>query len=353
MNKVIELITSSDPALLWSVEFLDQSFLPSSEIRSRVSKYEDLILAIVSSVIRGSTVLGIAGAYGMVLAAKQASVLPVAERGPFLTRAVSSFKLAHDAVNLHRDVDRMFKRLQSYWSEDSLPSMAEREAGRIYYEEVLICKSIGRHGSRLIGENSTILTMDNTGALVMGEYGTAMGIIRASHEEGSKPKVLICETRPFFSGSKLAAWELQQAKIPVEVICDNAAAHLMRKKVSYVIVGADSVARNGDILAKAGTYNLAVLADYHSIPFFVAAPALSVDLTVETGEGFELVEYPSDSVLMATGVRVAPRDVDFTTPVQDVTPSALISAIVTEQGILYPPYVLGLQELSSLTRNSS
>jgi methylthioribose-1-phosphate isomerase len=243
------------------------------------------------------------------------------------------------AVNLRWALDRCLARA----GELDQPAAIARElldlAEAMADEDVETNRRMGALGRDLVPNGSTVLTHCNTGALATVDYGTALGVIRAAYEDGREVHVLVDETRPFLQGARLTAWELQQLGVPMTLITDNMAGHFMsRGKVDLVLVGADRIAANGDVANKIGTYSLAVLAHEHRIPFYVVAPTSTVDLSLASGADIPIEERSSDEVLSVAGVPTAPEGVQAAHPAFDVTPARLVTAIVTERGVLRPPY---------------
>jgi methylthioribose-1-phosphate isomerase len=220
------------------------------------------------------------------------------------------------------------------------------EAKRIHEEDVEANERIGRYGAELLPDNAVVLTHCNAGALATGGYGTALGVIRATWEAGKLKKVLVDETRPLLQGARLTAWELEQEKIPYEIIVDGAAGQLLAQgEVDAVIVGADRIAANGDVANKVGTYPLAVLADYHRVPFYVAAPSSTIDLEIKNGAEIPIEERAPEEITQIEGVRIAPSGAKARNPAFDVTPHELISAIITERGVLRPPFSEAIRDV--------
>ncbi len=279
--------------------------------------------------VRGAPAIGCVAAYGMVLAHL---------KGEGLFKAAEFLKAARPtAVNLAWAVNRMLKvPPQHYLSE----------AKTIEREDLAINQAMGRYGAKLLKKNSVLLTHCNTGALATAGHGTALGIIREAAKAKKVKKVFVDETRPYLQGARLTAWELAQEKIPHELITDSMAGHFMATdKVAAVFVGCDRVAANGDTANKIGTYALAVLAKYHKVPFYVAMPTSTLDLSLKSGIQIPIEERSSEEVVNIGGVRMAPKETTARHPAFDVTPGKLITAIVTEHGVVYPPYVKNLKKL--------
>jgi methylthioribose-1-phosphate isomerase len=252
------------------------------------------------------------------------------------------------AVNLVWATSRMLEQAQAFAGEDlaALQSRLLDEAHAILAEDLAMCHAIGDHGASLIPPRGHVLTHCNAGGLATAGYGTALAPIRTAHSHGRSIHVYVDETRPFLQGARLTAWELRQAGIPQTLITDNMAGHLMRRgDIDCVIVGADRIVANGDVANKIGTYSLAVLAQAHQLPFYVAAPSTTVDLSLANGDQIPIEERSADEVTHLGGRRIAPEGVAATHPAFDVTPHTLITAIITEQGVIVPPFAEGLRQL--------
>jgi methylthioribose-1-phosphate isomerase len=254
-------------------------------------------------------------------------------------------------VNLFWAIDRM-KRL--YYGHLRGRSMKEvqatlvNEALQVYLEDIAINKAIGRYGASLVPDGKTVLTHCNAGALATAGYGTALGVVRAAVASGKKIDVYADETRPFLQGARLTVWELQQDHIPVTLITDNMAGHFLRSgRIGCVVVGADRIAANGDVANKVGTYSLAVLAKENNVPFYVAAPISTLDLTLPNGDQIPIEQRPSTEVTEVFGVRIAPEDTAVQNPAFDVTPARYVTGIITEKGVARPPYEESLPALAS------
>jgi methylthioribose-1-phosphate isomerase len=328
------------------LSILDQRLLPG-EIRyigCRASG--EVAEAIRGMAVRGAPAIGIAAAYGAVLAAKESnSVEEFKEKVAMLRSARPT------AVNLMWAVDRMLRLLRNdlslvQWLPEDALSRLEEEAKKIEAEDFESCRRIGAFGNALIMDGDGILTHCNAGALATAGYGTALGVIRSAHEAGKRIQVYADETRPYLQGARLTATELHADGIPVTLLCDDMAAWLMRSgKVQKVVVGADRIAANGDTANKIGTYQVALCAKAHGIPFYVAAPFSTVDLALPDGGGIPIEQRDENEVLHAMGVRTAPTGVSAYNPAFDVTPSELIAAIVTDRGVAFPPLAANLELL--------
>jgi methylthioribose-1-phosphate isomerase len=328
----------------YRVVVLDQRKLPIVERYEFLVRVEEVAEAIRNMLVRGAPAIGVCAAYGMVAAAASekgdaAAFVATMQTADALLRATRP-----TAVNLAWALDRM-KRVTEDARALDFVARTERvaaEARGLHKAEIAACRAIGVLGAPFVPDGATILTHCNAGALATGGYGTALGIVRAAHEAGKKVRVLACETRPYLQGARLTAWELSKDQIPVEVITDSMAAHFMSKKgVDLVVVGADRVARNGDVANKIGTYGLACIAAAHEVPFYVAAPWSTVDLGCPNGDAIPIEERSERelshfSLPDGGSVQIVPDGVRVRNPSFDVTPHALITAIVTERGVVQP-----------------
>ena len=322
------------------VELIDQRQLPDEHVILRITHVEELANAIRDMAIRGAPSIGIAAAYGVVLGMRD--VTTTEDRWPIFRRTK---KLLADtrptAVNLFWALDRMQTAFDRHADADfqELMTALTSAALSLHNDEVAANRRIGQLGARLVPEGGTVLTHCNAGALATGGYGTALGIVRAAWELEVLSKVFVDETRPRLQGARLTAWELAQEGIPYEVIADGAAASLMASgEIDLALVGADRIAWDGDVANKIGTYSLAVLAHYHRIPLYVAAPVSTIDPECLSGQAIPIEERPPEEVRRVRGVLVTPADAPVRNPAFDVTPHALVSGIVTERGILTEPY---------------
>jgi methylthioribose-1-phosphate isomerase len=323
------------------VYMIDQRVLPNIERYLDFTNCEEVALAIERMVIRGAPAIGIAAAMGLALGAKEIEEIDddkdwCKRFDEFCQRILNT---RPTAVNISWAVERM-RRVAEENMEKSASDRArvlEDEAKKILDEDIAVNRQIGKNGSRFLEEGDSILTHCNAGGLATGGYGTALGMVRAAHEQGKSIRVYVDETRPFLQGARLTAWELMQDKIPVILICDNMAGSLMRQgKIQKVIVGADRIARNGDTANKIGTYGLAVLAREHGIPFYVAAPMSTVDTDCQNGDAIPIEERGEKEITHIFEQRIAPEGVEVFNPAFDVTPAALITAIITEKGVFKP-----------------
>jgi methylthioribose-1-phosphate isomerase len=321
------------------VWMLEQRELPQAERYIGMTGADEVAAGIRDMVVRGAPAIGIAAAYGMVLASRAC-----ADKGEAFLKhmhvAGGMLKKARPtAVNLAWAVDAMLQAAGEVASREAssrTDELAER-AREIHKADVEACRTMGRIGAERVPHGATILTHCNAGALATGGYGTALGVIRAAHEAGKKVRVLADETRPYLQGVRLTAWELARDGIPVEVITDNMAAHFFQRgEISLVVVGSDRIARNGDVANKIGTYGVACLARLHDRPFYVAAPWSTVDMACQSGEAIPIEERASAEVTVIGGKDFGPPGVKARYPGFDVTPARLVSAIFTERGAIDP-----------------
>ena len=305
---------------------LDQRLLPLKEVWIPLRTHEEVAKAIKDMVVRGAPAIGIAAAYGMALAAKNGADRKIASECLVSSRPT--------AVNLFWALDRLDRKV-SEWS--FAPIL--REAQAIENEDYEMNLAIGQHGSELISQGARVMTVCNTGGLATAGHGTALGVIRSAHESGKNIHVYSCETRPRMQGLRLTAYELMKDGIPFHSIADGAAGSVMRAgSVDLVIAGADRIAANGDAANKIGTYSLAVLAKYHGIPFYIAAPSSTLDPSLSNGDLIPIEQRSDDELTVVDDVRVAPEGCSVFNPAFDVTPGNLITAIITERGVHRGPY---------------
>ena len=324
------------------LEILDQTQLPGRLAWVECRGVDAVVEAIKALRVRGAPAIGIAGAYGLVVAAAEAVRAgwpPAHARAHVLARGEELASARPTAVNLRWAVERSLERLAALSSDAPAPTLAETllaEGRAIHDEDRRLCAAIGRHGVAVLPAGN-VLTHCNTGALATGGDGTALGVITAAWDEGRRFEVFADETRPLFQGARLTAWELVERGIPVTVLVDAAAGHLLATgRIAACIVGADRITANGDTANKIGTYSLALLAAAHGVPFFVAAPSSTFDLALETGADIPIEERPPAEVLAPLGVPAAPAGAKAFNPAFDVTPARLIRAIITEHGVIEP-----------------
>jgi methylthioribose-1-phosphate isomerase len=317
---------------------IDQRKLPTEEADYICKSYQDVAEAIVSMVVRGAPAIGVTTAYGVALAARDSAATQIQGlRNDISVACEILLQTRPTAVNLRWAIDRMKGVCESHDNEnlDVLKERLLKEAHQILDEDIETNRVIGEHGSCLIENGDTVLTHCNAGALATAGHGTALGVIYSAHNKGKRFDVFADETRPFLQGARLTAWELAKNDIPVTLITDNMAGYFMRQgKISSVIVGADRIAANGDIANKIGTYSVAVLAKEHKIPFYVAAPFSTIDTQTPTGEEIPIEERPFEEVTNFFQQAVAPEGIQVRNPAFDITPHELVTAIITEKGIL-------------------
>jgi len=363
------------------VRMIDQLKLPTQEVYVTCRTYEEVAEAIRSMVIRGAPAIGVAAAMGVALGVKNSGARTIPElRKDFETIAETISRTRPTAVNLFWAIERMRDAFEGFITTGTFPPEKVRggvsgldrialmiprdgsdsdmiaalksrmvvEAQRILAEDIAINEAMGRHGAALMPDSGTVLTHCNAGALATGGYGTALGVIRAAVAAGKRIDVFADETRPFLQGARLTAWELAKDSIPVTLITDNMAGHFMKSgQIKAAIVGADRIAGNGDVANKIGTYSVAVLAKENQIPFYVAAPLSTIDMSLSSGDQIPIEERTPSEVTHWAGVATAPENVPARHPAFDVTPHRYISAIITERGIAREPYTDSLRSLFS------
>ncbi|HEX7534121.1 MAG TPA: S-methyl-5-thioribose-1-phosphate isomerase [Syntrophales bacterium] len=346
MGSAIRTIFWKDDAVV----MIDQKALPHEECQLRFTDYRDIIAAIKDLTVRGAPAIGVAAAMGIALGALHLA-----------TTSKEDFKIAFHEIcdqfsqtrptarNLFWAIERMKKRFNEASSSptDLVKRILVEEAMRICEEDIAVNEKIGINGRSLIQDGDNILTHCNAGALATAGCGTALGVVSAAWKEGKKLHVFVDETRPVLQGARLTTWELMKEKIPATLIADNMAGFLMKQgKINKVIVGADRIAANGDVANKIGTYSLAVLAKEHKIPFYVAAPLSTIDVSLRNGDGIPIEERNAEEITTIRGIRVAPEGVHVYNPAFDVTPNHYITAIITEAGIVFPPYQEGIGKIA-------
>jgi methylthioribose-1-phosphate isomerase len=329
------------------VRMIDQRILPWELTLLDYDDYREVARAITDMVVRGAPAIGAAAAFGMALAAMQA---PTKDRLAFMRymeEAAGVIRAARPtAVNLMWAVDRTLRVVadEELTTVDELQQAILGEAQRLADEDVEINQRMGAHGAALIKDGDTILHHCNTGALATVDWGTALGVVRSAHQQGKKIHVLLDETRPRLQGARLSAWELKQLGIPFDIIADNASGHFMRSgQVNLVLVGSDRTAANGDVANKIGTYNVAVLAKENGVPFYPVVPTSTIDLSLSTGDLIPIEERSADEVRAPYGQAIVPDDYPARNPAFDVTPHRYVTGIVTENGIVYPPFEINLR----------
>jgi methylthioribose-1-phosphate isomerase len=336
------------------VVMIDQRVLPTEEKYLTLRSCDEVADAIRTMVVRGAPAIGVSAAMGLALGAKQFVGMSVADlEYDFACLCDTMGKTRPTAVNLFWAIERMRDTLNRVKTQtQSLPDIKQAliaEALKIFDEDITANRAIGRFGAELIADGDTILTHCNAGALATaGDYGTALGVIRGARDAGKRVAVIADETRPFLQGLRLTAWELAKDDIPVTVITDNMAGHVMKGgEVDVVVVGADRIAANGDAANKIGTYMVAVLAKRHNIPFYVAAPITTLDLSLASGDQIPIEERDAREITHVRDQQLGPDDVKVHNPAFDVTPNELIAAIITDKGVARQPYLESLSRLAS------
>lgn len=328
------------------VVMIDQTRLPREEAYVTCRTYEEVAEAIRSMVIRGAPAMGVAAAMGVALGVLHAGESALDRQFARICDVLAATRPT--AVNLFWAIERM-KKLYSavkMCPVDEIRRRMVEEAQQIRIEDIAINEAMGRHGAPLVPDGKTVLTHCNAGALATAGYGTALGVIRAAVAAGKKIDVFADETRPFLQGARLTVWELMRDGIPVTLITDNMAGHFLKSgRIGCVVVGADRIAANGDVANKVGTYSVAVLAKENDVPFYVAAPVSTLDLSLATGDEIPIEQRPAGEVTAVFGVSVAPEGVQVQNPAFDVTPHRYVTAIVTERGVARAPYGNSLKQL--------
>lgn len=334
-------------AIRWSddgraIDILDQTKLPEQELRIRLDNIDDVADAIRRLAVRGAPAIGIAAAMGLALDLAAHTTLPPDEFGRRVEQSIALLRSTRPtAVNLFWALERMRTCIDQLQERPlgEIACKAYGEATAILKEDQAMCRAIGEVGLGVVPKGARVLTHCNAGALATGGMGTALAPLYLAHQAGQGLKVYAGETRPLLQGSRLTVWELARAGIDVTLIPDVVAASLMQKReIDLVIVGADRIAANGDVANKIGTYGLAVLARYHGIPFYVAAPSSTIDRATATGAEIIIEERGADEVRRGFGALTAPADAQVFSPAFDVTPAELITAIITDRGMLMPPF---------------
>ncbi|MFQ5929108.1 MAG: S-methyl-5-thioribose-1-phosphate isomerase [Acidobacteriota bacterium] len=329
------------------VVMIDQRLLPTEEVYNTYQTAEEVAEAIKTMVIRGAPAIGVAAAMGVALGVKNLTSKENLQKD--FTRICQT---VHDTRPTARNLFWAIERMKDVYERhkesplEEIQTALKEEAIAVHREDIEINRKIGEYGKQLFSEKTNVLTHCNAGALATAGYGTALGVIRAAVESGKSIQVFADETRPFLQGSRLTAWEMMKEDIPCTLITDNMAGHFMKSgQVQAVMVGADRIARNGDVANKIGTYSVAVLAKEHGIPFYVAAPLSTIDLDTPTGEQIPIEQRNSKEVTEIKGQVLAPSSVGVANPAFDVTPNRLVSAIITEKGIAQAPYDKSIQAL--------
>lgn len=345
------------PTIEWqsdAVVMVDQRKLPGQEVYVRCRTGAEVARAIKTMVIRGAPAIGVAAAMGIALAMQRSKVQGTRQYAVELNRICDLMAGTRPtAVNLFWAIDRMKRTfgegVQAGEAVAELTTRLVREASLIHDEDVASCRAMGQAGAAVVPDGARVLTHCNAGALATAGYGTALGVIRAAAEQGKIAQVFADETRPFLQGARLTAWELVRDNIPTTVITESMAGPLMRQReVDFVVVGADRIAANGDVANKVGTYTVALLAQAHGVPFYVAAPLSTIDLATATGEAIPIEQRPAKEVSHLGSTRLAPEGAGIWNPAFDVTPAHLITGIITEKGIARAPFGESLPRLFDL-----
>jgi methylthioribose-1-phosphate isomerase len=341
-------LTQRIETIEWTPEgvvMIDQTRLPRETVFVTCRDYLEVAEAIRSMIIRGAPAIGVAAAMGVAIGALKSDNLETDM--PVICDTLA--KTRPTAVNLFWAIDRM-KRVYDETKPAGLVAVRARlvkEAALVREEDIAINQAIGRHGADLVPDGKTVLTHCNAGALATAGFGTALGVIRAAVQMGKKIDVFADETRPFLQGARLTAWELQRDGIDTTLITDNMAGHFLKSgRIGCVVVGADRIAGNGDVANKIGTYSVAVLAKENGVPFYVAAPISTLDLTLTSGEQIPIEERASKEVTHVQGIHMAPDGIKVANPAFDVTPNRYVTAIITEKGVARAPFTESLRKLA-------
>jgi methylthioribose-1-phosphate isomerase len=339
------------PTVKWdgdAVLMIDQRLLPGEQVFLRCRDHREVAEAIRGMAIRGAPAIGVAAALGLALGARSTAAEGEALCGEFEGMCRDLAVTRPTAVNLFWAIERMRRRFAESAPSKSLRDDLLREALAIQEEDLASCRRMGDLGAELLPDDARVLTHCNAGALATAGYGTALGVIRSAARQGKIRQVFADETRPYLQGARLTAWELLEDGIPTTLIADSMAGFMMaRGEVNVVVVGADRIARNGDVANKIGTYSVAILAREHGIPFYVAAPVSTIDLDTADGSAIPIEERSPDEITHHGGRRLAPAGVSVRNPAFDVTPARYVTAIVCERGVARPPYE---ESLASLAR---
>jgi methylthioribose-1-phosphate isomerase len=332
------------------VVMLDQRLLPAEEIYNTYKTHTEVAEAIQSMVIRGAPAIGIAAAMGIALGVKKSGPKTESEMDAVFYQICSDIRSTRPtAVNLFWAAERMktvYERTRSQGFQAVSSALIQESVG-MHAEDIEANRRMGRFGQEFIPDKAHVLTHCNAGALATAGYGTALGVVRAAVEAGKQIHVFADETRPFLQGARLTAWELQKDNIPVTVITDNMAGHFLKEKtIDCVVVGADRIAGNGDVANKIGTYSVAVLAKENDVPFYVAAPISTLDLSISDGSRIPIEERDPEEVRSIKGIPITPANVSVLNPAFDVTPNKYVRAIVTDRGVARPPFRESLRELA-------
>jgi methylthioribose-1-phosphate isomerase len=344
------------PTLEWlpeGVSFLDQTKLPLEETYVLATDYKQVATVIRDMIVRGAMAIGVSGAMGVALGIERSSATDI----PTLNAEVAEIcdhlaATRPTAVNLFWGIGQirdLYNQLAA--ANTPIPEIKQRVVARareMYDEDIAACKQLGDNGADLLPQRGTILTHCNAGALAACGYGSALGVIRSAVARGHQLDVFADETRPYLQGARLTAWELMKDNIPTTVLCDNMSAHLMKQgRIQAVIVGADRIAANGDTANKIGTYAVSILAKEHGIPFYVAAPWSTIDVNTAHGDLIPIEQRNPREVTHSNGIQMTPNGVRIENPAFDVTPAKYITAIITERGVLRPPFIESIAQLAA------
>ncbi|HMF79169.1 MAG TPA: S-methyl-5-thioribose-1-phosphate isomerase [Bryobacteraceae bacterium] len=341
------VLTQTIETIEWTasgVVMIDQTRLPRETLFVTCRNYVEVADAIRGMIIRGAPAIGVAAAMGVAIGAQQSNNLEADM--PVICETLA--KTRPTAVNLFWAIDRMRRLYEGakHLDVSAIRQLLVAEAQKVREEDIAINKAIGAHGAPLVPDGKTVLTHCNAGALATAGFGTALGVIRAAVQMGKKVDVFADETRPFLQGARLTAWELQRDGIETTLITDNMAGHFLKSgRIGCVVVGADRIAANGDVANKIGTYGVAVLAKENNVPFYVAAPVSTLDLTLASGDQIPIEERAANEVTHLQGVHIAPDGIRVANPAFDVTPNRYVSAIITERGVARAPFTESLQQL--------
>ncbi len=332
-----------------ALKMLDQTLLPTEEVTHSYTDYREIAKAIVDMIVRGAPAIGVTAGYGVYFGALEFEERPRKVFLKEMEKVCQVFRATRPtAVNLFWAVDRMEGVIENNAEKTpaEITALLKTEADAICSEDIQMCRDMGAYGAELIHRKDTILTHCNAGALATADYGTALGVVRAAWEAGKEISVYADETRPFLQGARLTAYELHKDGIPVTLITDNMAGWMMKQgKIDCVVVGADRIARNGDVANKIGTYSVSILAKAHGIPFYVAAPTSTIDFNMWSGDDIVIEERDTREISHIKGQQIAPDGVRMENPAFDVTPHQNVTAIITEKGVVYPPFDLSIPRL--------
>ena len=342
------------PTIEWRddhVEMIDQTRLPGKLVMHACRTAEELAEAIRSLRVRGAPAIGVAAAYGVVLGAQQSRAEEPETFRKDVERVIAGLRSTRPtAVNLSWALDRLagVVRRKGRESPEKIRQALLDEALRLHHEDAELCRRIGQNGQELVPDGARVLTHCNAGRLATGGIGTALGVLYTAHHRGKGLAVYADETRPLLQGARLTTWELSRAGIPVTLLCDNAAGRLMTEgRVDLALVGADRIAANGDVANKIGTYQVAALCHRHGLPFYVAAPFSTLDLSLSSGREIPIEERSAEEIVEISGKRLAPPGISVYGPAFDVTPAELVTAIITDRGLCWPPYREALSQLAA------